>query len=278
LIAGLHIAILLIALLPGLSQPSNTRASDCYDGLFCIESETHPEEVFIFVRSLVDWDVTMVLDIDAKNLVTRGVLPIVRSIKGQTRQKVVSLEVESRDEEWSYSFQVKWILGDYLAEHQRGFVYELPYSEGESYLVGQGYLGSETHQGKYALDWDMPINTPVRAARAGTVIEFELGFIEGRPDPDLKTKANFVKIRHSDGTIGNYVHLSPNRPVVQIGERVRAGYLIGYSGNTGFTTGPHLHFEVYSATRELDRRTIPVDFNTSHRGAEQLKQGTYYKK
>jgi murein DD-endopeptidase MepM/ murein hydrolase activator NlpD len=52
--------------------------------------------------------------------------------------------------------------------------------------------------------------------------------------------------------------------------------VIGFSGNTGFTTGPHLHFEVYSATRELGRRTIPVEFNTTRRGAIQLKEGQYY--
>lgn len=278
MISKVNILIGLILLLAGVATPAKADKVDCYDGLFCVESETHDEEVFIFVRSLVEWEVTMVLDISAKNLVAHGTLPVTRSIKGQTRHKVVSLEVESRGEAWSYSFQVKWILGDYLAEHQRGFVYDLPYSDGESYLVGQGYLGDETHQGRYAIDWDMPLETPVRAARGGTVIEYALDFTEGRPDPELKTKANFVKIRHTDGTIGNYVHLSPKNPVVHIGQRVRVGDVIGYSGNTGFTTGPHLHFEVYSATRELGRRTIPVEFNTTRRGSEQLKEGVFYRK
>ncbi|MDA1028280.1 MAG: M23 family metallopeptidase [Bacteroidetes bacterium] len=250
--------------------------SDCYEETFCIDSETIDERVDIFVRSLVSWEITMILDVAAENMRANAQLPLTESYKGLSRTKVVSLAIDDPDVGWEFSFSVKWIQGDFKAEHQRGFAYELPYSKGEEYLVGQGYLGNLTHQGKYAIDWDMPSGTYVRAARAGIVIDLVEEFTEGRPDPELKSRANYVKIRHSDGTIGNYVHLAPRSVSVNIGAAVSTGQVIARSGNTGFTSGPHLHFEVYSATRDLGRRTIPVEFNTARRGAIQLKEGAFY--
>ena len=75
-------------------------------------------------------------------------------------------------------------------------------------------------------------------------METEHRYFEGRPDSALKSRANYVKIRHDDGTIGNYVHLQHDGVLVEVGDKVRTGDVIGMSGNTGFTTGPHLHFEV----------------------------------
>lgn len=256
--------------------PQGILDSDCYDDTFCIDSESFDDRVDLFVRSLVDWDITMVLDVETSNLVSDRSLPLVDSFKGRSVTKAVTLSMKSPEAGWKFAFSIRWILGDFRAEHQRGLAYELPYSEGKEFLVGQGYLGNVTHQGKYAIDWDMPVGTLVRAARGGHVIDLEEGFSEGRPDPDLKTKANFIKIRHPDGTIGNYVHLDQGGVHVQVGDRVERGQPIGLSGNTGFTTGPHLHFEVYSATRELGRRTIPIEFNTSERGAVQLREGSFY--
>jgi murein DD-endopeptidase MepM/ murein hydrolase activator NlpD len=57
-------------------------------------------------------------------------------------------------------------------------------------------------------------------------------------------RANFVRVLHDDGTMGLYAHLKPEGVLVRVGQRVRQGQRIGLSGNTGFTTGPHLHFAV----------------------------------
>ena len=48
--------------------------------------------------------------------------------------------------------------------HNDDYVYRLPYSSGSSFSVGQGYFGSFSHEGKYAIDWTMPIGTPIYAA------------------------------------------------------------------------------------------------------------------
>lgn len=261
--------------------PKNAHRSpevDCYEETFCIETEDRGNRVEVFVRSLVPWDITMILDIDMSNMRPDVDLPLTESFRGESRIHVLTLAVDEAGDSWSFAFNLKWILGDFKADHERGLSYQLPYSKGEEYVVGQGYLGNATHQGKYAIDWDMPEGTPVRAARSGIVMEIEEKFKEGRPDPALKSAANYVKIRHEDGTIGNYVHLKHNGVKVKPGDRVKEGTIIARSGNTGFSTGPHLHFEVYAATRELGRRTIPVEFQTPGRGSVQLKEGRFYKR
>lgn len=264
----------LISLLPAFGPVW----SECYEDTFCIEAEDAGNQVDVYVKSLVPWDITMALNMDLENMRPLATLPVVGSYAGRTRTKAVTLKVKDIGRSWSFRFDLQWVPGDFKARHDPGTVYELPYNPGLEFLVGQGAYGNLSHQGKYAIDWDMPVGTPVRAARSGIVIEIQECYTEGGPDPALKSRANFVKIRHEDGTIGHYVHLRHMGVEVSVGERVRAGELIGYSGDTGYSSGPHLHFEVFSATRELSRRTIPVQFRTARRGVTTLEEGRYYRR
>jgi murein DD-endopeptidase MepM/ murein hydrolase activator NlpD len=123
----------------------------------------------------------------------------------------------------------------------------LPFKCGEKYLVSQGNNGLFSHNGRsqYAFDFAMPRGTPIKAARKGVVIYRRSSTRPGDPcwnngGSSCLTKANYVVLKHPDGTRTMYAHL--NKVTVQIGERVSRGQTIGKSGNTGWSSGPHLHF------------------------------------
>lgn len=115
------------------------------------------------------------------------------------------------------------------------------------YRVTQAPGGKFSHKGpknRYAVDVAMPVGTPLYAAKDGKVVDMKMYFTKAGLDPAAHGKANYIRISHSDGTMTLYVHLKANSQVVKLGQYVKAGDLIAQSGNTGYTTGPHLHFAV----------------------------------
>jgi murein DD-endopeptidase MepM/ murein hydrolase activator NlpD len=92
--------------------------------------------------------------------------------------------------------------------------------------------------------------TPVKAAAAGTVV-----FSGWNPYDDPRDPAWVVTIVHANGFTTWYGHLQARRPPgAGAGDRVRAGQVIGYMGNTGHSTGVHLHFEVERNGRPVNPR------------------------
>jgi murein DD-endopeptidase MepM/ murein hydrolase activator NlpD len=126
--------------------------------------------------------------------------------------------------------------------------------------IEQGWGGTYSHhdaQNRYAVDFAADIGAQVIAARTGTVMEVESDFERaGLNVEQYAGRANFVRIVHDDGTMALYAHLKPDGVLVRVGQRVRKGEPIGLSGNTGFTTGPHLHFSV-QVNRGMQLQSIP---------------------
>lgn len=128
--------------------------------------------------------------------------------------------------------------------------------------IQQAWGGHHSHadaENRHAVDFAVPVGTPVLAARDGVVMQTEARFGDAAPGEDpqeLAARANFVRILHDDGTMALYAHLQPAGVLVQRGQRVRRGALIGRSGNTGRSTAPHLHF-VVQANRGMRLESVP---------------------
>ncbi|MEM8843738.1 MAG: M23 family metallopeptidase [Pseudomonadota bacterium] len=183
--------------------------------------------------------------------------------------------------------------------------YVLPYQVGMSFLVNNGNCGlSPTHQpvctvvnangrvercgdARYAYDFAMPIGIVVTAARGGKVTLVVDGFSNATNGGD---QDNQVNIQHDDGSVGSYIHFSPNSIFVSVGDLVSKGDPIGLSGSSGFTTfdpafpNPHLHFYVSEPpfincnppVIISGCRSAPVTFNNANPPDVPLIQGTTY--
>jgi murein DD-endopeptidase MepM/ murein hydrolase activator NlpD len=125
--------------------------------------------------------------------------------------------------------------------------YYPPFPLGLQYMISQGFDNDRTHNkppNQYAVDIVMPIGTPVLAARAGKVIDMEDDFHGAGQQDRYLARSNQIRILHSDGTMAVYAHLQPNSLKVRKGAMVGTGQWIANSGNTGFSSGPHLHFVI----------------------------------
>ncbi len=119
------------------------------------------------------------------------------------------------------------------------------------FRVTQGWEGGFTHKGpksRYAIDVSMPVGTPILATKSGRVLDMRMNSNRGGPSPSFRPYANYIRIGHDDGTMSVYVHLKGFSQKVKVGDSVRQGQVIALSGNTGYTTGPHLHFALQTNT------------------------------
>nr|MDA8088057.1 peptidoglycan DD-metalloendopeptidase family protein [Nitrospiraceae bacterium] len=99
--------------------------------------------------------------------------------------------------------------------------------------MSHGCVNMKTPDAKWLFDW-APMGTPVSAVGNGTVI------FSGR----MGEYGNLIIIRHWGGYTTRYGHLSMMAKGIRTGVKVTQGEIIGYVGETGLATGPHLHFEI----------------------------------
>jgi len=249
------------------------------ESLVKVSSVRHGEVTHFFVENLQLADVTVTLEFESENLTSAVALPVTRTLSGRERVELVSLSPVKPEKPWKWAYTYYATFGSLNAVHDDSFVYSLPYAAGESFRVSQGFRGKYSHFGpnEFAVDWKMPLGTPVHAARDGVVVGVKDDSDAGGPDNLFDADANYVLIRHSDSTLGHYVHLLKDGSCVRVGDRVRVGDQIALSGNSGHSTGPHLHFAVFKAKTGKQRETIPIRYQTSNSEALVLEAGKSYK-
>jgi murein DD-endopeptidase MepM/ murein hydrolase activator NlpD len=230
-------------------------------GLRVVDREV-PEGVELAVVSTQVAPVTLSITVAGKNAAPDREMPVVVSCPGPGKYPFVILKPVQEDQSFSWKVKYDWRFGQVAATHDPKLVYALPFKSGQSFVIGQGFHGTFTHSGndEFAVDFDLPIGTEVLAARSGTVVLVVDKFDRGGPDLSLREKANYVLVRHDDGTLGEYVHLKRDGARVKPGQGVRVGDLIGLSGDVGYSRGAHLHFAVFRAVNGIDRETFPMRF------------------
>lgn len=220
-------------------------------------------------ENLNPYTVTMSIDFTSMhNLKAPLKLPLFVEVPGKSKKKVLELARISAEQGVHYRSTYGWVRGSAFAVHNDSYVYALPFSRGANIYVSQGYHGGITHIGlsAYAIDFPVPMGTPIHAAREGTVVGAEGSGNVGGMSPEYRKYANYVIIEHSDGTMGNYYHLKQGGAAVRIGQKVAKGELIGYSGNTGYSSGPHLHFSVSKVDPVSMRRPMNLPVRIETRG------------
>lgn len=162
-----------------------------------------------------------------------------RVIPAQSKQYVQELPS-------GQTFKYQWKMGDPAAVAD-GHIYQPPVAKSGIYKISQAFNGNFSHNrpgNRYAIDIPMPVGTPVVAARAGVVTQVVDTFGSGGGSVWMRSQTNFITVLHADGTFGVYAHLMAASARVRPGEAVVTGQALAASGNSGYSTGPHLHFAV----------------------------------
>lgn len=152
------------------------------------------------------------------------------------------------------------------------FIYHLPFAKGKRFLLIQAYNSKMSHQGELSLDFKMKKGSKICAARSGVVTSMREDSDRGGLGDQYMNDGNFIIIRHNDGSKAMYWHLQKDGVLVNEGDTVQAGQHIGFSGNTGYSAFPHLHFQLQDASG----KDIPSRFYTRKK-VRYLRPGKWYK-
>ncbi len=214
---------------------------------------------------------------EEENIRVEPVLPGRFLLPEHGEYRIATVRPDDLRKGWQYAIRMDTAVpGEPGTAVDRTHGYQVPFRSSKSYYIGQGFGGEATHQDRqsyYAIDISMPEGTPVMAARDGVVMHVEKDFhAGGTRDPELASRANTVRIVHDDGSMTIYAHLQLESAMVKPGRTVLAGEVIALSGNTGFSTGPHLHFAV-QINRDMSLESIPFEFRFSDQTQERPKPG-----
>ncbi len=216
-----------------------------------VEILTQKEEngsIEVSVKNKTKWAQSVELDCKLKDMKASADLPQTKFVGSGETVSFVTLSPIDPTKAHSFGTSIRYIEGNVLAVHDDSYIYGLPFPKGKSYSVGQGYHGNQTHQGKYALDFNMDEGSEIAAVRDGIVTKVVENNDRGCPNEKCHQYNNIVLVTHSDGSVADYSHLKKNGAKVKLGDEVTRGQVIGLSGATGWASGAHLHLEIYTPT------------------------------
>ena len=123
-------------------------------------------------------------------------------------------------------------------EDDSSYVYSLPFEKGDRHLLIQGYYTSFSHKNRIAVDFKMKRGSKIAAARDGVVVRVKEDGNKGGLKREYRQYGNHIVIEHSDGSRAGYWHLKKDGVLVNAGDTVKQGQVIGLSGKTGYSALP----------------------------------------
>ena len=205
-------------------------------------------------------------------------LPHTQSFSARSRHKFLTFSIIDPSKPSRFSTSYNTLIGRISSRYDKNYIYALPFQRGTRQLLTQGFKGAATHKGKsaYALDFAMPIGTPVHAMRDGIVVATESKHTEHGFSPAFANKSNYVIIQHEDGTMAMYGHLNTNGVKVRLGDRVYKHSHIAYSGKK-YSSGPHLHVHITNnQSFQSGGSSIPFQFKSEEGIVSQPIEKRYY--
>jgi len=247
---------------------------------FRVIKERDGDTITLIMKSDYACEFTVTFEASLKNMTPSQPLPLTVDAAGRTSFVLVRLRRTDRRLAWRYyNLHYYWQLGGRRASTNNDADYAMPFKPGR-YVVMQGPRGSYSHfagsGSENAVDWTCPVGTVVCAAREGRVVGVRQDSTVGGPDRKFRPFANYVIIKHADGTFADYVHLKTGGALVKMGDEVTVGQPIGLSGQTGFTSAPHLHFSVFQAIDGKKKLTLPFRLKTDHGTFTEFIRGRAY--
>ncbi len=167
--------------------------------------------------------------------------------------------------------QIRDLKGGHV-KPDNSYVYRLPFATGSKFLLIQAYNSKMSHRNELSLDFKMKKGSKICAAREGIVVATKEDSNVGGLKDEYLSEGNHIIIQHADGSRAMYWHLQNEGVLVNVGDSVIKGQHIGFSGNTGYTAFPHLHFQV----QDVNGNDIATRFNTK-KGIIYLRPAKWYR-
>lgn len=246
---------------------------------FRIVAERDGETTTLIMKSDYAREFTVTFEANLENVTPSRPVPFTVDAAGRSSFVLVRLTRTDERLAWRYAYRYYWQLGGRRSSQSNDADYAMPFKPGR-YVVMQEPRGSYSHfagsGSENAVDWAVPEGTVVCAARGGRVVAVRQDSTFSGPDRKLRPLANYVVIKHADGTFADYVHLKTGGALVEMGDEVTVGQPIGLSGQTGFASAPHLHFSVFQAIDGKKKLTLPFRLKTDRGVFTEFVRGRAY--
>jgi murein DD-endopeptidase MepM/ murein hydrolase activator NlpD len=261
-----------------LLSPALAGAEENHTGFRVVEKHDG-DTLSLIIKSDYACEFTVTLEATLKNMTASRPLPFTEDAAGRSSFTLARFRRTNERLAWRCKYHYYGQLGGRRSSTTNDADYAMPFKPGR-YVVMQGPRGSYSHfagsPSENAVDWTVPEGTVVCAAREGRVVGVRQDSTVGGPDRKFRPFANYVIIKHADGTFADYVHLKTGGALVRMGDEVTVGQPIGLSGQTGFTSAPHLHFSVFQAIDGKKKLTLPFRLKTDHGTFTEFIRGRAY--